>query len=122
MPHDEQGESLMDTLCAAPAAAEIDPVVLETLKEGLTHAFKRLPAKDLFIIRLVKLHGVEQQVLARLLEVDPGTISKCISRATASVSSQLASFMRSVDPDGDLDLSDYVGLAEHFRAALHGAE
>ena len=119
-PQDDDGEPLMDRFCPAQESPEIDPVVLETLKEGLALAFGKLSAKELFIVRLVMLHGVEQQVLARLLGVHPGTISKLISHATARVANQLASFMKSIDPDGDLDLSDYVGLAEHFRSALHG--
>lgn len=119
-PQDDQGEPILDRLCPAPEAPEIDPVVLETLKEGLNHAFNRLSPKELFIVRLVTLHGVEQQALARLLGVHPGTISKLISQATARVSQHLAAFMKSIDPDGDLDLSEYVGLAEHFRTALHG--
>lgn len=119
-PRDESGESSEDRLFTAPERPEIDETILSTLREGLSCAFSRLSPRRLFLVRLVFLHGVERQSLAALLQVHPSGIGREIKATLESVTQSLTDFMQSVDPDGTLDLSDYVFLSEHFQAALHG--
>jgi DNA-directed RNA polymerase specialized sigma24 family protein len=119
-PRTEKGDSTEDIIFEAAPVPSVEPVVLETLHQGLHLAFGSLSARELFLIRLVHLHGVERQVVANLLDVHPATVGREISQILDKVSRRLCRFLKNVDPDGDLDLSEYVSCADHFRSALHG--
>ena len=119
-PRDESGESTEDTKFTAAESPEIDEVILSTLREGLSFSFSQLPPRRLFLVRLVFLHGVQRQAIAELLRIHPSGIGKEIKAALETVTTTLEDFMQTVDPDGTLDLSDYVMLSEQFQSALHG--
>lgn len=117
-----------DTAAAKVPAAlitevEMNDVIGLMVQQALWHAMQALKQDDpeaLVWLRMVHLHGVEQQVLAALWERDPGMISRRIKAACASLREETLAWLRDLDPHLDTHLDDYCrAIALHMRL-VHG--
>ena len=110
-PHQEQLTSSSDDRGNSPDGEAYDDAdVLALLADALTDSLRSLVPRESVCLRLVYLHNVEQQRLARMLGCHAATISRDLDQTKASIKRRLLWNLKLLDPFLKITWDDCVRL------------
>lgn len=103
--------------------AVVNDVISLMVQQALWYAMQRLKEEDpeaLVWLRMVHLHGVQQQVLAGLWQRHPSMIGNRMKAACTLVRAETLDWLREFDRHLDTNMHDYrEAIALHMRL-MHG--
>jgi RNA polymerase sigma factor (sigma-70 family) len=109
-PHQDQ-PTLSDERANSPNAEAYDHTdVVALLADALTDSLRSLAPRESVCLRLVYLHNVEQQRLARMFGCHAATISRDLDQTKASIKRRLLWNLKLLDPFLEITWDDCVRL------------
>jgi RNA polymerase sigma factor (sigma-70 family) len=109
-PHQDQLTSSDDRGNSPDGEAYDDSDVLALLTDALTDSLRSLVPRESVCLRLVYLHNVEQQRLARMFGCHAATISRDLDQTKASIKRRLLWNLKLLDPFLEITWDDCVRL------------
>jgi RNA polymerase sigma factor (sigma-70 family) len=109
-PHQDQLTSSDDRGNSLDGEAYDDADVLALLADALTDSLRSLVPRESVCLRLVYLHNVEQQRLARMFGCHAATISRDLDQTKASIKRRLLWNLKLLDPFLEITWDDCVRL------------
>jgi RNA polymerase sigma factor (sigma-70 family) len=109
-PHQDQLTSSDDRGNSPDSEAYDDTDVLALLADALTDSLRSLVPRESVCLRLVYLHNVEQQRLARMFGCHAATISRDLDQTKASIKRRLLWNLKLLDPFLEITWDDCVRL------------
>ena len=106
----DQGVSPMEKGAGSDGEAHDSSDVLALLADALSDSLRSLTPRESVCLRLVYLHGVEQQRLARMFGCHAATISRDLEQTKASIKRRLLWNLRLLDPFLEITWVDCVRL------------
>ncbi len=109
-PHQDQLTSSDDRGNPPDGEAYDDSDVLALLADAVTDSLRSLVPRESVCLRLVYLHNVEQQRLARMFGCHAATISRDLDQTKASIKRRLLWNLKLLDPFLEITWDDCVRL------------
>jgi RNA polymerase sigma factor (sigma-70 family) len=110
---DDEGatHSYFDSL-PAPDQRSSDSALVELLRSCLEEAFSQCSAEEIFMLRLVYLHGITQREVGRMMGWHETKVSRQLSDAMAKIETHTLRSVRKKDPWLKLSWEDFQRLCE----------
>jgi RNA polymerase sigma factor (sigma-70 family) len=109
-PQQDQGVSPAERGEGSDGEAHDSSDVLALLADALADSLGSLTPRESVCLRLVYLHGVEQQRLARMFGCHAATISRDLDQTKAAIKRRLLWNLRLLDPFLEINWNDCVRL------------
>ena len=109
-PHQDQGASPAERGDGPDGEPHDSSDVLALLADALTDSLRSLTPRESVCLRLVYLHGVEQQRLARMFGCHAATISRDLDQTKGAIKRRLLWNLRLLDPFLEITWVDCVRL------------
>jgi RNA polymerase sigma factor (sigma-70 family) len=109
-PHQDQATSAPEAGDLRDSEPYTDTDVLTLLGDALTDSLQSLTPRESVCLRLVYLHGVEQQRLARMFGCHAATISRELDQTKAAIKRRLIWNLKLLDPFLEITWDDCVRL------------
>ena len=109
-PHQDQAASAPEAGDLRDSEPYSDTDVLTLLGDALTASLQSLVPRESVCLRLVYLHGVEQQRLARMFGCHAATISRELDQTKAAIKRRLIWNLKLLDPFLEITWDDCVRL------------
>jgi DNA-directed RNA polymerase specialized sigma24 family protein len=97
-----------------------DPDVVIILRIALENAFRQIEPYQLLFLRLVYLHGVKRDHLAKILGCHPTKIGRNAATALEKIRKLTVQYIKVLDPSIDLQWEDCQAICEQHQDILHG--
>lgn len=97
-----------------------DPDVAVLLRVALENTFARIEPSRVVYLRLVFLHGITRECLARMLGTRASTIGREINTAAYDVERIALIFIRRLDPCLTIEWEDCLEICRKYPRLLHG--
>ena len=97
-----------------------DPEVVKILRIALENAFRQIEAHQLLFLRLVYLHGVKRDHLAKIWGCHPAKIGRDAAGALAKIRRLTVRYIKLLDPSIELQWEDCQAICEQHADLLHG--
>src|SRR5580700_11382288 len=97
-----------------------DPEVVNILRIALESAFLQLEPYQLLFLRLVYLHGVKRDHLAKIWGCHPAKIGRDAATALEKIRKLTVQYIRVLDPSIELQWEDCQAICEQHSDFLHG--
>jgi RNA polymerase sigma factor (sigma-70 family) len=111
--HDEEDDrNFAETLMVTEAESAGDSEVIAILADALSDALKSLSARATVCLRLVHIHGVEQQRLAIMLNRHAATVSRELAQTQEGIKKRVLWDLKILDPYLNISWEDCVSLLE----------
>ena len=98
-----------------------DPEVVKILRIALESAFREVEPYQLLFLRLVYLHGVKRDHLAKIWGCHPAKIGRDAAAALTKIRKLTVQYIKILDPSIELQWEDCQAICEHHADLLHGA-
>jgi DNA-directed RNA polymerase specialized sigma24 family protein len=105
---------------APPKHQRFDAETVEILRIALENALGQTKPYQLLFLRLVHLHSVKQDHLARIWGCNPGTISRYMKAAAETINRLTCGYVKVLDPYLELQWSDFEAVCAQYNSLLHG--
>jgi DNA-directed RNA polymerase specialized sigma24 family protein len=105
---------------APPKYPRFDTETVEILRIALENALGQTKPYQLLFLRLVHLHSVKQDHLARIWGCNPGTISRYMKAAAETINRLTSRYVKVLDPYLELQWSDFEAICRQHSGLLHG--
>jgi DNA-directed RNA polymerase specialized sigma24 family protein len=105
----------------SPHRPSADPEIVKLLRIALESAFRQVQPYQLLFIRLVYLHGVKRDHLAKIWGCHPAKIGRETSAALGKIRKLTVQYIRVLDPGIELRWEDCQAICEQHADLLHGA-
>ena len=109
-PHQDQGASLAERGDGLDEEPYYSSDVLALLADALTESLRSLTPRESVCLRLVYLHSVEQQRLARMFGCHAATISRDLDQTKGAIKRRLLWNLKLLDPFLEITWDDCVRL------------
>ena len=109
-PQQDQGVSSAERGDRSNGEAHDSSDVLALLADALSDSLRSLTPRESVCLRLVYLHGVEQQRLARMFGCHAATISRDLDQTKAAIKRRLLWNLKLLDPFLEITWNDCVRL------------
>jgi RNA polymerase sigma factor (sigma-70 family) len=109
---DEDDRDIAETLAATDAASPGNSEVVSILADALSDALQSLSARAAVCLRLVHIHGVEQQRLAIMLHCHAATVSRELAQTQEGIKKRVLWDLKILDPYLNISWDDCVSLLE----------
>jgi len=93
---------------------------VEILRIALENALGQTKPYQLLFLRLVYLHSVKQDHLAKIWGCNPGTISRYMKAAAETINRLTSRYIKVLDPYLELHWSDFEAICVQHGGLLHG--
>ena len=97
-----------------------DPDVVIILRIALENAFRQIEPYQLLFLRLVYLHGVKRDHLARISGCHPTKIGRNAATALKKIRKLTVQYIKVLDPSIELQWEDCQAICEQHQDILHG--
>jgi DNA-directed RNA polymerase specialized sigma24 family protein len=97
-----------------------DPDVVIILRIALENAFRQIEPYQLLFLRLVYLHGVKQDHLAKISGCHPTKIGRNAATALKKIRKLTVQYIKVLDPSIELQWEDCQAICEQHQDILHG--
>jgi DNA-directed RNA polymerase specialized sigma24 family protein len=97
-----------------------DPDVVLILRIALENAFRQIEPYQLLFLRLVYLHGVKRDHLAKISGCHPTKIGRNAATALAKIRKLTVQYIKVLDPSIELQWEDCQAICEQHQDILHG--
>jgi DNA-directed RNA polymerase specialized sigma24 family protein len=97
-----------------------DPEVVNILRIALESAFRQVEPYQLLFLRLVYLHGVKRDHLAKIWGCHPAKIGRDAAAALEKIRKRTVRYMKLLDPSIELQWEDCRAICEQHADLLHG--
>jgi DNA-directed RNA polymerase specialized sigma24 family protein len=97
-----------------------DPEVVKILRIALEGAFRQVEPYQLLFLRLVYLHGVKRDHLAKIWGCHPAKIGRDAAAALEKIRRFTVQYIKVLDPAIELQWEDCQAICEHHADLLHG--
>jgi DNA-directed RNA polymerase specialized sigma24 family protein len=105
---------------APPKHQRLDIETVEILRIALENALGQIEPYQLLFLRLVHLHAVKQDHLARIWGCNPGTISRYMKAAAETINRLTCRYVKVLDAHLELQWSDFEAICAQYTSLLHG--
>jgi hypothetical protein len=105
---------------APPKHQRFDIEAVEILRIALENALSQIEPYQLLFLRLVHLHSVKQDNLARIWGCNPGTISRYMKAAAETINRLTCRYIKVLDAHLELQWSDFEAICAQYTSLLHG--
>ena len=96
-----------------------DPDVVMILRIALENAFRQIEPYQLLFLRLVYLHGVKRDHLAKISGCHPTKIGRNAATALAKIRKLTVQYIKVLDPSIELQWEDCQAICEQHQDILH---
>jgi DNA-directed RNA polymerase specialized sigma24 family protein len=96
-----------------------DSEVVQILRIALEHAFRQLKPHQLLFLRLIYLHGVKRDHLAKICGCHPAKIGRDSAAALEKIRKLSVQYIRVLDPSIELQWEDCQAICERHADLLH---
>jgi DNA-directed RNA polymerase specialized sigma24 family protein len=97
-----------------------DPDVVIILRIALENAFRQVEPYQLLFLRLVYLHGVKRDHLAKISGCHPTKIGRNAATALEKIRKLTVQYIKVLDPSIELQWEDCQAICEQHQDILHG--
>jgi DNA-directed RNA polymerase specialized sigma24 family protein len=97
-----------------------DPEVVNILRIALESAFRQVEPYQLLFLRLVYLHGVKRDHLAKIWGCHPAKIGRDAAAALEKIRIRTIQYIKLLDPSIELQWEDCQAICEQHADLLHG--
>jgi DNA-directed RNA polymerase specialized sigma24 family protein len=97
-----------------------DPDVVIILRIALENAFRQIEPYQLLFLRLVYLHGVKRDHLAKISGCHPTKIGRNAATALEKIRKLTVQYIKVLDPSIELQWEDCQAICEQHQDVLHG--
>jgi DNA-directed RNA polymerase specialized sigma24 family protein len=97
-----------------------DPDVVIILRIALENAFRQIEPYQLLFLRLVYLHGVKRDHLAKISGCHPTKIGRNAATALEKIRKLTVQYIKVLDPSIELQWEDCQAICEQHQDILHG--
>jgi DNA-directed RNA polymerase specialized sigma24 family protein len=97
-----------------------DPEVVNILRIALESAFRQVEPYQLRFLRLVYLHGVKRDHLAKIWGCHPAKIGRDAAAALEKIRIRTIQYIKLLDPSIELQWEDCQAICEQHADLLHG--
>jgi DNA-directed RNA polymerase specialized sigma24 family protein len=97
-----------------------DPEVVNILRIALESAFRQVEPYQLLFLRLVYLHGVKRDHLAKIWGCHPAKIGRDAAAALEKIRRRTIQYIKLLDPSIELQWEDCQAICEQHADLLHG--
>jgi hypothetical protein len=97
-----------------------DPDVVIILRIALENAFRQIEPYQLLFLRLVYLHGVKHDHLAKISGCHPTKIGRNAATALKKIRKLTVQYIKVLDPSIELQWEDCQAICEQHQDILHG--
>ena len=95
-----------------------DPEVAEILRIALENAFREIEPYRLLFLRLIYIHSVKREHLARIWGCHPAKIGRDMVAAEERIRNLTLGYIKSMCPFTELNWSDFQAIAEQYATLL----
>jgi DNA-directed RNA polymerase specialized sigma24 family protein len=104
----------------SPQRSSADPDIVKLLHIALESAFREVEPYQLLFLRLVYLHGVKRDHLAKIWGCHPAKIGRDTSAALEKIRKLTVQYLQVLDPCIELQWEDCQAICEQHADLLHG--
>lgn len=112
--------SFYESTAMAQTEEPFDPDVVDLLRVALQDAFSQVDPEALVFMRLVFLHGIKRETIARVWGCHPSTIGRAITPAAARVQRETLDHLRRLDPYIVVTWADCVAICQRYPRLFAG--
>jgi RNA polymerase sigma factor (sigma-70 family) len=108
---DRPGDAF-DSLPGEDSPGDSEDRLVGLLREAMLAAFSKIDPEKLVVLKLVKVHGLDQELAGKMWNWSQSKVSRNISAAMEEIRAATISELKRIDPWLELRWEDFVGLCK----------
>ncbi len=108
---DQPGDAF-DSLPGEDSPGDSEDRLVGLLRDAILAAFSRIDPEKLVVLKLVKVHGLDQELAGRMWNWSQSKVSRNISAVMEEIRIATMSELKRIDPWLELRWEDFVGLCK----------
>ena len=109
---DAESGDAFDSLPGKDLPGESEDQLVGLLRDAILAAFTKIDPEKLAILKLVKVHGLDQELVGRMWSWSQSKVSRNISAVMEEVRDTTMNELQRIDPWLELRWEDFVGLCK----------
>ena len=101
-----------DSLPGEDSPGDSEDRLVGLLRDAMLAAFSRIDPEKLVVLKLVKVHGLDQELAGRMWNWSQSKVSRNISAVMEEIRAATISELKRIDPWLELRWEDFVGLCK----------
>ncbi|MED5585220.1 MAG: sigma-70 family RNA polymerase sigma factor [Verrucomicrobiota bacterium] len=101
-----------DALPGEEATGDSEDRLVGLLRDAMLAAFSRIDPEKLVVLKLVKIHGIDQELAGKMWNWSQSKVSRNLSAVMEEIRAATVSELKRIDPWLELRWEDFVGLCK----------